>query len=70
VEPSSEEKVIVHELQIRDILEDNELITIPKDTRGQAKSLQLKQRPIDPIQQGKSAKDPPLELVYEDGEKR
>jgi hypothetical protein len=39
VEPSSEEKVIVHELQIRDILEDNELITIPKDTRGQTKSL-------------------------------
>jgi hypothetical protein len=30
VKPSSEKKVVVHELQIGDILEDNELITIPK----------------------------------------
>jgi hypothetical protein len=45
------------------------LITIPKDTRGQAKSLQLKQRPIDRIE-GKSAKDPPLKHVHQDGEKK
>ena len=33
------------------------------------KSLQLKQRPIDPIEQGESAKNPPLEHVCQDGEK-
>jgi hypothetical protein len=33
------------------------------------KSLKLKQRPIDPIDQGESAKDPPLEHVCKDGEK-
>ena len=32
MEPLSEEKDIVNELQIGDILEDNELIIIPKDT--------------------------------------
>jgi hypothetical protein len=39
VEPSSEDKFIVHELQIRDILENNELITIPKDTGASKISL-------------------------------
>jgi hypothetical protein len=34
VEPSSEDKVIVHELQIKDTQEDNNVITIPEDTRG------------------------------------
>lgn len=36
---SSEDKVIVYELQIRDILEDSEVITILEDTGGQVKSL-------------------------------
>ena len=30
------------------------------------KSLQLKQKPIDPVEQGVSAKDPPLEHVCQD----
>jgi hypothetical protein len=34
------------------------------------KSLQLEQKPIDPIEQGESTKDPPLEHVYQDGEKK
>jgi hypothetical protein len=34
------------------------------------KSLQLKQKPIDPIEQVESAKDPPLKHVYQDGEKK
>jgi hypothetical protein len=34
------------------------------------KSLQLKQRPIDPVEQGKSTKDPPLEHIYQDGKRR
>ena len=34
------------------------------------KSLQLKQRSINPVEQGESAKDPPLERVYQDGEKK
>ena len=34
------------------------------------KSLQLKQRSIDPIERGESAKDPPLKHVYPDKEKR
>ena len=34
------------------------------------KSLQLKQRPIDPIEKGESAKDPSLEHVYQDGEEK
>ena len=32
------------------------------------KYLQLKQRPIDPVKQGESAKDPPLEHVCQDRE--
>ena len=34
------------------------------------KSLQPKQKPIDLVEQGESAKDPPLEHVYQDGEKK
>ena len=34
VEPSSEDKIIVHELKIEDILEDNKVITILEDTGG------------------------------------
>jgi hypothetical protein len=32
VEAPSQDKVVVHELQTEDILEDNKVITIPKDT--------------------------------------
>ena len=69
VEPSSEGKVVVDELQIEDIPEDNKVITVPEDTGGQLKSLQPKQKLIDLVEQGESAKDPPLEHVYQDGEK-
>jgi hypothetical protein len=34
------------------------------------KSLQLKQKSIDVIEQGKSAKDPSLEHVWQDGKKK
>jgi hypothetical protein len=34
------------------------------------KSLQLEQKSIDPVEQGKSAKDPPMEYVYQDGGRR
>jgi hypothetical protein len=34
------------------------------------KSLQLKQKPIGPVEYGESAKDPPLEHIYQDGEKK
>jgi hypothetical protein len=34
VDPSSEDKVVVYELQVEDILEDSKVITILKDTRG------------------------------------
>jgi hypothetical protein len=34
------------------------------------KSLQLKQKPIDLVEYGESAKDSPLEHVYQDGEKK
>ena len=34
VEPSSEDNVVVHGLQIGDILEDRKAITIPEDTGG------------------------------------
>jgi hypothetical protein len=44
VEPLSEDKVVVHELPIEDTQEDIKVITIPKDTRGQLKSLQPKQK--------------------------
>jgi hypothetical protein len=39
VEPSSGDKIVVHELQIEDILNDNKVVTVPEDTRGQVKSL-------------------------------
>ena len=34
VEPSSEDKVVVHDLQIEDISEDNKVIIVLEDTRG------------------------------------
>jgi hypothetical protein len=34
VEPSSEDEVVVHELQIEDTPEDNKVIMVPKDTGG------------------------------------
>ena len=34
VDPSSEDKVVVHELQEEDILEDSKVITILEDTGG------------------------------------
>jgi hypothetical protein len=34
------------------------------------KSLQLEQKSIDPVEQGKLAKDPPLEHVYQDEKKK
>ena len=34
VESSSEDKIVVHELKIEDILEDSKVITIPEDTEG------------------------------------
>ena len=34
VDPSSEDKIVVHELKIEDILEDSKVITIPEDTEG------------------------------------
>ena len=39
VEPSSEDKVVVHEMQIEDISEDNKVTTVLEDTGGQVKSL-------------------------------
>jgi hypothetical protein len=33
------------------------------------KSLKLKQRPIDLVEHGELAKDPPFEHIYQDGEK-
>jgi hypothetical protein len=70
VKPSSEDKVVLHEMQIEDILEDNKVIIVSKDTRRQVKSLQLKQKLIDPFEQGESTKDPPLEHVYQDRKKK
>jgi hypothetical protein len=69
VKPSSEDKVVLHEMQIEDILEDNKVIIVSKDTRRQVKSLQLKQKLIDPFEQGESTKDPPLKHVYQDRKK-
>jgi hypothetical protein len=70
VEPSSEDKVVVHELQIEDTQEDNNVIIVSEGTRGQVKSLQLKQKLIDPIEHGESTKDPPMKHVCQDGEKK
>jgi hypothetical protein len=39
VEHSSEDKVVVHQLQIEDTQENNNVITISDDTGGQVKSL-------------------------------
>ena len=69
MEPSSEDKVVVPELQVEDIPKDNKVITILKETGGQVKSLQLKQRSINLIEQGGSVKDTPLKHVYQNGKK-
>jgi hypothetical protein len=69
VEPSSEDKVVVHELQIEDTQENINVIIISDDTGGQVKSLRLEQKPIDSIEQGESAKNPPLEHVCQDEKK-
>jgi hypothetical protein len=50
VEPSSGDKVVVQDLQVKDTQGDNNVIIISEDTRGQVKSLQLKQKPIDPVE--------------------
>jgi hypothetical protein len=55
-------------LQVEDILEDNKVITILEDIGGQVKSLQLKQRSIDLVEQRELAKDPPLEHACQDRE--
>jgi hypothetical protein len=34
VEPSSDDKVVVHQLQVKDILVDDNVTTILEDTRG------------------------------------
>jgi hypothetical protein len=52
VEPSSEDKVVVHKLQIEDTQEDSNVITIPEDTGGQVKSLQLEQSRLIPLSKG------------------
>ena len=57
-------------MQVEDIPNDNKVITIPEETGWQVKSLQLKQRSINPIEQEESAKDPPLKHVYQDKEKK
>jgi hypothetical protein len=60
VEPSSEDKVFVHKLQIEDTQENSNVIIISDDTGGQVKSLQLEQKPIDLIEQVESTKDSPM----------
>jgi hypothetical protein len=69
VEPSSEDKVVVHQLQVEDISVDDNVTTISEDTGGQVKSLRLEQKPIDSIEQGESAENPPLEHVCQDKKK-
>jgi hypothetical protein len=69
VEPSSDDKVVVHQLQVEDILVDDNVTTILEDTGGQVKSLRLEQKSIDSIEQGESAENPPLEHVCQDEKK-
>ena len=70
MEPSSEDKVVVHELQIKDTSEDTNVTTLSEDTGGQVKYLQPKQKLIDSVKQGESAEDPSLEHVHQDEENR
>jgi hypothetical protein len=70
VEPSSDDKVVVHQLQVEDISVDDNGTTISEDTGGQVKSLRLEQKPIDSIEQGESAENPPLEHVCQDKQKK
>jgi hypothetical protein len=69
VEPSSDGKVVVHQLQVEDISVDDNVTTISEDTGGQVKSLRLEQTPIDSIEQGESAENPPLKHVCQDEKK-
>jgi hypothetical protein len=41
VEPSSDDKVVVHQLQVEDTLLDDNVTIILEDTGGQVKSLRL-----------------------------
>jgi hypothetical protein len=43
VEPSSNDKVVVHQLHVEDISVDDNVTTILEDTEGQVKSLRLEQ---------------------------
>jgi hypothetical protein len=61
VEPSSDDKVVVHQLQVVTI--------ILEYTGGQVKSLRLEQKSIDSIEQGELAENPPLEHVCQDEKK-
>jgi hypothetical protein len=56
VKPLSGYTVVVQELQIETIQEDSNVITILEETGGQVKSLQLEQKPIDPVEQGNRLK--------------
>jgi hypothetical protein len=69
VEPSSDDKVVVHQLQVEDISVDDNVTIISEDTRRQVKYLRLEKKPIDSIEQGESAENPPLEHVYQDEKK-
>jgi hypothetical protein len=69
VEPSSDEKVVVHQLQVEYISVDDNVSIILEDTKGQVKSLRLEQKPIDSIEQGESAENPPLEHICQDEKK-
>jgi hypothetical protein len=69
VEPSSDDQVVVHQLQVEDISVDDNVTTISEDTWGQVKSLRLEQKPIDSIEQGESVENPPLEHVCQDEKK-
>jgi hypothetical protein len=69
VEPSSDDKVVVHQLQVEDTSVDDNVTIISEDTGGQVKSLRLEQKPIDSIEQGESAENPSLEHVCQDEKK-
>jgi hypothetical protein len=69
VEPSSDDKVVFHQLQVEDISVDDNVTIILEDTRGQVKSLRLEQKSIDSIEPGESAENPSLEHVCQDEKK-
>jgi hypothetical protein len=69
VESLSDDKVVVHQLQVEDISVDDNVTIFSEDTRGQVKSLRLEQKSIDSIEQGKLAKNPLLDHVCQDEKK-